>query len=276
MTLTERINADQAFRVLTDETDKVYMHGKWVKAREIVSEGRVPALDSATAVPALTDTFVEKGEAAWAAGDEAKWQKESIFGLTRKYIDLTGAPPDAYAEALQEFPLILLDDDGQELADFILVSDKKVVLLHAKAVGKDEGDESASVTAIQEVGRQVAASLGFFLTSSPQIEDDRWQRDYTANKTKIPLPASGNIRVFRNSDGIADADLAERVRSALRDRRIAKEVWLVAGRLLNIKVAEERALASTLSNRTRQLIMYIDGLTTTCGRANARLRIFAH
>jgi len=276
MTLTERINADQAFRVLTDETDKVYMHGKWAKARDIVLDGRVSALDVAIAVPALKDTFVEKGEAAWATGDDAKWQKESIFGLTRKYIDLTGPAPDAYADALREFPLILLDDDGQELADFILVSDNKVVLLHAKALGKDEGDESASVTAIQEVGRQVAASLGFFLTSSPQIEDDRWQRDYTANNTKIPPPASGSIRVFRNSDGIADGDLAEKVRSALRDRRIAKEVWLVAGRLLNIKVAEERALANVLSNRTRQLIMYIDGLTTTCGRANAKLRIFAH
>lgn len=276
MTLTERINADQAFRVLTDETDKVYLHGKWAKAREIVSDGRVAALDVAAAVPALRETFLEKGEAAWAAGNVTKWYKESIFGLTSRYLGLTGTPPDEYAKALHEFPLVLLDDDGQEMADFILVSDTKVVLLHAKALGKDEGDESASVTAIQEVGRQVAASLGFFLTSSPQIEHDRWQRNYTANKIKIPTPPSGNIRIFRNSDGVANADLAEKVRSALRDRRIAKEVWLVAGRLLSIETARDRALANQLSNRTRQLIMYIDGLATTCGRANAKLRIFAH
>lgn len=276
MTLTERINADQAFRVLTDEVDKVYMHGKWAKAREIVSDGRVPALDVAVAVPALRDTFVEKGEAAWATGDIAKWHNESIFGLTHKYISLTGQAPDAYAKALREFPLVLLDDDGQEMADFILVSESKVVLLHAKALGKDEGDESASVTAIQEVGRQVAASLGFFLTSAPQIENDRWQRAYTANKTTIPAPPSGSIRIFRNSRGLAPGDIAATVRAALRDRRIAKEVWLVAGRLLNIETARERALANTLTNRTRQLIMYIDGLSTTCGRANAKLRIFAH
>src|SRR5690606_3472457 len=131
MTLTERINTDQAFRVLTDERDKVYMHGKWAKAREIVLDGRVPALDVAVAVPALSDAFVEKGEYAWANGDFTKWHKESIFGLTAKYIGLTGPAPDAYAEALQEFPLVLLDDDGQEMADFILVSDSKVVLLHA-------------------------------------------------------------------------------------------------------------------------------------------------
>lgn len=276
MTLTERIDTDQAFRILTDETDKVYMHGKWAKARDIVSNNRVPALDFAVAVPALKDTFLEKGEAAWAAGDDAKWSKESIFGLTKRYITLTGPAPDRYAEALREFPLILLDDDGQELADFILVSDTKVALFHAKALGKDGSDNSASVTAMQEVGWQVAASLGFFITSSPQIEDDRWQRDYTANKTKIPSPPTGTIRVFRNNDGIADADLADKVRSALRDRRIAKEVWIVAGRLFNKAVAEQRALANTLSNRTRQLIMYIDGLATTCGRANAKLRIFAH
>lgn len=276
MTLTERINTDQAFRVLTDERDKVYMHGKWAKAREIVLDGRVPALDVAVAVPALSDAFVEKGEYAWANGDFTKWHKESIFGLTAKYIGLTGPAPDAYAEALQEFPLVLLDDDGQEMADFILVSDSKVVLLHAKALGKADGDESASVTAIQEVGRQVAASLGFFLTSSPQIENDRWQRAYTANKTTIPAPALGSIRIFRNSGGLAPGEVADTVRAALRDRRIAKEVWLVAGRLLNIKIARERALANTLNNRTRQLIMYIDGLSTTCGRANAKLRIFAH
>lgn len=287
MTLTERVNTDQAFRVLTDEADKVYMHGKWAKAREIILDGRVPALDGAVAVPALRDTFLEKGETAWETGNVDEWQKESIFGLTKKYIDLIemiesidfiGPAPalDAYAEALRGFPLVLLDDDGQEMADFILLSDSKVVLLHAKALGKNETDKSASVTAIQEVGRQVAASLGFFLTSLPQIEDDRWQRAYTANKITIPVPASGSIRIFRNSGGLAPDDIAARVREALRDRRIAKEVWLVAGRLLDLEIARKRALASTLSNRTRQLIMYIDGLSTTCGRANARLRIFAH
>ncbi|MER9924433.1 DEAD/DEAH box helicase family protein [Mesorhizobium sp. M0048] len=276
MTLTERINTDQAFRILTAETDKVYMHGNWVKARDLVIDNRVPALDVAEAIPALEKTFVEKGEIAWAVGDTAKWEKESIFGLTSRYIGLAGPGPDAYADALREFPLILLDDDGQELADFILVSKTKVVLLHAKALGKDGSDNKASVTAIQEVGRQVAASLGFFITSSPQIEDDRWQRGYTANSTAIPVPKGGNIRIFKNADGIAENKIAPTVRAALRDRRINKEVWLVAGRLLDVERARNLALASTLSNRTRQLIMYIDSLTTVCSRANARLRIFAH
>jgi hypothetical protein len=252
------------------------MHGNWVKARDLIVDKRVPALDVAEAVPALEDAFVEKGEAAWASGNTAKWQKESIFGLTNRYIGMAGPGPDAYADALREFPLILLDDDGQELADFILVSPTKVVLLHAKALGSDGSDRSASVTAIQEVGRQVAASLGFFITSSPQIDDDRWQRGYTANKTTIPVPHGHSIRIFKNADRIKDDEIAGVVRAALRDRRIDKEVWLVAGRLLDIELARKRALEGTISNRTRQLMMYIDGLTTVCGRANARLRIFAH
>jgi hypothetical protein len=276
MTLTERLNTEQSFRIITDETDKVYMHGKWVKARDLVVDNRVPALDVAEIVPALGDAFLEKGEAAWAANDLPTWQRTSIFGLTNRYLDPATPGTDAYANALQEFPLVLLDDDGQEMADFILVSSQKVVLLHAKALGSDGSGQSASVTAIQEVGRQVAASLGFFLTSSPQIAGDRWSRPYTANKTTIPSPAVGSIRIFRNRDAVPEAVISETVRAALRDRRINKEVWLVAGRLLDVKLARDRALAADLSNRTRQLLMYIDSLTTSCGRANARLRIFAN
>ena len=276
MTLTERINSDQAFRILTDETDKVYMHGNWVKARDLVVDGRVPALDGAEIVPALKNTFLEKGEAAWAAADMATWQSQSIFGLTRAYLDAGVPGPDAYSQALHPFPLVLLDDDGQEMADFILVSDDTVVLLHAKAIASDKGGNGAGVTDIQEVGRQVAASLGFFLTSSPQIDDDRWSRAYTANKTSIPFAGPGSIRVFRNRDNMAPDAIADKVRAALRDRRINKEVWLVAGRLIDIDLARTRALNGDPSNRTRQLLMYIDSLTTACGRANARLRIFAH
>ena len=275
ITLTERINTDQSFRIITDETDKVYMHGKWVKARDLVVDNRVPALDVAEVVPALRDTYLEKGEAAWVANDVPTWERTSIFGLTSRYLNPATPGTDAYSVALQEFPLVLLDDDGQEMADFILVSDQKVVLLHAKALGSDEGGHSASVTAVQEVGRQVAASLGFFLTSSPQIADDRWSRPYVANKTSIPSPAAGSIRIFRNRDAVLEAGISEKVRAALRDRRINKEVWLVAGRLLDVELARRRALGADLNNRTRQLLMYIDSLTTSCGRANARLRIFA-
>lgn len=31
-----------------------------------------------------------------------------------------------------------------------------------------------------------------------------------------------------------------------------------------------------IQDRTRQLLMYIDSLTTACGRAKARQRIFGH
>jgi superfamily II DNA or RNA helicase len=276
MTLTERINTDQSFRILTDETDKVYMHGRWVKARDLVIDKRVPALDIADIVPALRDAYSEKGEAAWAVNDIPTWEKTSIFGLTSRYLNLARPETDAYSRALQEFPLVLLDDDGQEMADFVLVSDHRVALLHAKAIGSDTSGSGASVTAIQEVGRQVAASLGFFLTSSPQIADDRWSRPYVANKTAIPTPTNGSIRIFRNLNSVPEANIANTVRMALRDRRINKEVWLVAGRLLDIGIARERALSADLSNRTRQLLMYIDSLTTACGRANARFRLFAN
>ncbi|ANP89324.1 hypothetical protein [Rhizobium leguminosarum] len=54
------------------------------------------------------------------------------------------------------------------------------------------------------------------------------------------------LRIFRNQQNIPADGIAANVRAALRDRRINKEVWLVAGRLIDIDVARDRALKGDL------------------------------
>jgi len=268
-TFTATVNESQAFRVLTEEVDKVYMHGEWVKARDLVVDGVVMPLANAISVPALKKTIVEKGEADWLK-KPAAWKASSIFGLTKHYLDRTPeAGADAFEQALAEFPLVLLDDDGSEMCDFVLVSDAKVVLLHAKAAGSEKGSKR-SVTALQEVGRQAVASLAFYSTPALSIEPDRWERSYTANKTKM----TGVSRIFRNNAGIAKADLSAHVRRALVDSSRSREVWIVLGNLIDLADVETAALSSPITYRVRQLLMFIDSLSTSCGRANAVLRIF--
>ncbi|WP_296166659.1 DEAD/DEAH box helicase family protein [uncultured Brevundimonas sp.] len=266
-TFTATVNESQAFRVLTEEVDKVYMHGEWVKARDLVVDGVVMPLANAKSVPALKKTTVEKGEADWLK-KPAAWKASSIFGLTKHYLDRAPvAGADAYEEALVEFPLVLLDDDGSELCDFVLVSDTKVVLLHAKASAKGS---KKSVTALQEVGRQAVASLAFYSTPALSIDPDRWERSYTANKTKM----TGVSRIFRNNAGIANADLSAHVRRAFVDPSRSREVWIVLGNLIDLAEVETAARSSPITYRVRQLLMFIDSLSTSCGRANAVLRIF--
>lgn len=80
--------------------------------------------------------------------------------------------------------------------------------------------------------------------------------------------------MLRDQNSVVPADLAGVERSALRDGCINTEVWLVARRLLDIDLARTSALNPVINNRTRQLLMHIDILTTICGRANGRLRIY--
>ncbi len=268
-TFTATVNESQAFRVLTDEADKVYMHGEWVTARDLVVGGRVMPLINAVSVPALQKTIVEKGETDWL-NEAPSWKTGSIFGLTKQYLDRSpGDGADAYELALAEFPLVLLDDDGSEMCDFVLVSDTKVVLVHAKAAGSKKRSIK-SVTALQEVGRQAVASLAFYSNQALSIEPNRWTRSYTANKTPMP----GISRIFRNSAGIAEEDISNHVRQAFVDPSRSREVWIVLGNLIDLGNVERNALSSPIAYRVRQLLMFIDSLSTACGRANALLKIF--
>lgn len=80
--------------------------------------------------------------------------------------------------------------------------------------------------------------------------------------------------MFRNTAGIAHDEIAEHVRRAFSDPSRSREVWIVLGRLIDLEIVRKGAISSKISYRTRQLLMFIDSLSTSCGRANALLRIF--
>jgi hypothetical protein len=286
--LTQSINSSQSFRLITDQAGVVYMNGEWVKTRDVVVGGQVYPLLCAVDVPSLKTAVTEKGEMKWADfrslpasaarnALEAEWRQESVFGQTIELLSRPGPHSDDYGKALEEFPLVILDDDGSEIADFICVSDTKLVMLHAKA-NKDQS--YAAVSKLQEVGRQANASLAFCSTAArvDGLKPDRWDRPYTANKTPMP----GFDRVIRNADGLTKSEIDSAVRRAMLSPAVSREIWIVIGRLMDLPGLRALALAAAkpggtpLSTTQRQLLMYIDTLTTACGRANARLRIFSN
>jgi superfamily II DNA or RNA helicase len=268
-TLTQHINREQAFRVLVGQEGVVYMRRGFYQTRDLVSPGGIVLpLEDSFAVPALRETTSEKGESFFT---EARWSTESIFGLVKRICD--GSPTKAHGElgkALKEFEIVLLDDGGDELGDFFAIGDRCVAIIHAKADSKLHDE---SVTALQAVGRQVTASLAFCSTQARVngIATDRWDRPYTANTTSLPLS-----RYFKNSRSLASREINARVKAALLNPSWTKEVWIVAGRLVNIDHVRDKARAGDFTNRRRQLLMYIDSLKTACARANARLRMFGH
>lgn len=268
-TLTQHINREQAFRVLVGQEGVVYTRRGFYQTRDLVSPaGVVLPLEDSFAVPALRETVSEKGETFFT---ETRWSTDSIFGLVKRICD--GPPIEPHGElgrALKEFELVLLDDGGDELGDFFAIGDRRVAIIHAKADSKLHDE---SVTALQAVGRQVTSSLAFCSTQARVngIDVDRWDRSYTANATKLPLS-----RYFKNSRSLSSSEINARVKSALLNPSWTKEVWIVAGGLVNIDHARDKARSGDFTNRRRQFLMYIDSLKTACARANARLRVFGH
>ncbi len=268
--LTERLNTAQSFRILTAEPGVVYMYGEFLKARDVLrADGTVLPLECASAIPALGKTTSEKGEKTFSK--PAAWRSESVFGLLKMYCEAPGiGGVDELEKGLREFDLVLLDDDGTELGDFIAVGKRRLAIIHAKA---SDDLSAGAVTKLETVGRQCIASLAFCSTVAQidGIADDRFARPTMFNKTPVNLS-----RVFRNEECIADDKLAETVREALQNPSFQREVWIVAGRLLDVESIRKRTRKQKLSNRDRQLLMFLESIGTACGRANARLRVFGH
>lgn len=271
--LCEQINREQGFRVLTKADGVVYCQGSFYKTRDLVTpSGLVPALEDAVAVPALSDTISEKGETFFT--DKPRWRTKSVFGVIHTLV--SGAAPSPalqpLAEALGSFDIVLLDDGGDEIGDFVALdrTGRRVALIHAKASKKSHTD---AVTHLQAVGRQVLGSLGFCSTQArvDGLKANRWDRAVIANKVKLPIS-----RYFRMPVGMTKAQASEAARSALASPVWGKEVWIVAGRLLDVEAVRNAAITRTPTNRRRQLLMFLESLRTCSQRANARLRIFAH
>jgi hypothetical protein len=189
----------------------------------------------------------------------------------KAYCEPAGAGgADELEQALRDFDLVLLDDDGTELGDFIAVGKRRLAIIHAKASGTMS---AGAVTKLETVGRQCVASLAFCSTLAQidGIADDRFDRATMFNKTAVKLS-----RIYRNEGAVPADQLAETVRQALQNPSFEREVWIVAGRLLDVKAVRKKTQKKTLSHRDRQLLMFLESLGTACGRANARLRVFGH
>jgi hypothetical protein len=123
------------------------------------------------------------------------------------------------------------------------------------------------------VGRQALASLAFCSTTSlpPKIAEKRWESEVQANAVKL----KGRKRVFKNSAGLDIKQIEAAVAEAVTNRSWSREIWIVAARLIDLNYLAE-SVKRGMTNRNWQLLMYIDGLATACGRGNARLRMFCH
>jgi superfamily II DNA or RNA helicase len=277
-TFTQLLNRTQSFRIIPEKSGIVYANGKFYEPQGFQPrpDGTIAQLQNAVAVPALANIQTEKGENLYFK-DRPAWLSGSLFGLFKAMADHAGGEPlprewGELGRATTRFDLIVCDDDGQEVGDFLAVdtANRTAAIIHAKAASDLHKE---SVTALEVVGRQALASLAFCSTTAlpPKIAEKRWESEVQANAVKL----SGLRRVFKNSAGLGITQIEAAVQEAITNRSWSREIWIVAARLMDLDYFSD-SVRRGMTNRNWQLLMYIDSLATSCGRGNARLRIFCH
>ncbi|MGV6804161.1 MAG: hypothetical protein ACWA49_08140, partial [Ruegeria sp.] len=279
LTLVQRLNKGQAFRILTQRDSVVYSEGSFYepKIQWALDGGDKPVLEHVHASATLDAVSTEKGENQYAA-NRANWYRQSIFGLFSITCDgqrvANGIADDKLTAAIEAIPIWLCDDDSREAADFIGFDpdSKKIVLAHAKVGKVGQGGTGYHVGGLQDVGRQALASLGFISRGQPSAvwTPERWETDVQANQVRL----HGLSRIFRNPNNLTAAQLNDLLHASCRNPSVDREIWIVGA-----KMARRQALTDGLdeepwANRIRQFLMHWDAMQTACARANTRLKFY--
>ncbi|MBN3215550.1 DEAD/DEAH box helicase [Pectobacterium polaris] len=296
LTLVQKLNREQAFRVLTHCNDVVYTEGSfyqpklnWVLHDELVTK---PVLEYIHASPTLNDMMSEKGEEYYSK-NKTDWYCKSIFGLfsaaCNNQLNTSSITSDNLTEAIKAIPIWLCDDDTREIADFIGINplDKKIIFVHAKIGNQEQSGTGFNVGGLQEVGRQALASLGFISRGepSPVWAPERWLSPVQANKECL----RGRNRIFRNGSmlnqpvqsdivrnpfGLSAPELNKLLLAACRNPSFEREIWIVGAKIASVNKLDKGLEKTTWENRLRQFLMHWDTMQTACARANTRLRFF--
>jgi hypothetical protein len=276
---SQRIAAQQSFRILVAEPNVVYAEKRFFEPRITLKlpDGSTPILDDVHTVKMLAEAKSEKGEGFFS--NPTRWRAESIFGAVDGICRT--ANRTALRAGWQElglrlgaYPLVVCDDDAKEIADFIALDpeEKRIAFVHAKA--NKEGTGTYNVDSLQAVGRQATASLAFLARYAPvgNWRADRWPTDVRANKVFL----TGRNRIFKNTGALSAQQISDALAAACGNPTYDREVWIVAGNMVDRSAVADHILGDTMDNRLRQFLMHWDGLRTACARAGVRLLLFCH
>lgn len=279
LTLTQRLNKAQAFRILTNLEGVVYSDGNFFRPKiNWVQDGNSkPVLEYVHGAACLDAVESEKGENFYDVNLQ-DWHRKSIFGLFAATCDgaraAAGIGNDDLITAVESFPIWLCDDDNREVSDFIGLdpASKRIALVHAKVGTQGPRGRGFNIDGLQEVGRQALASLGFISRGlpSPVWTPDRWVDNVQAN-TKI---LAGHNRIFRNPDNLSPADLNDLLRASCANPSFNREIWIVGAKMTRRQVLVDGLDNHPWDKRLWQFLMHWDAMQTACARANTRLRFY--
>ncbi len=245
------LNALNDYTVNFDNLDLIYHNRKLYKDSKLLNsiDG---FLDVFHPVPLLANATSEKGIFTTTS---TAFSARSIFS----YIDTT---------ILNGSPFSLLDDLGDEWADFIRLENNTLSFIHAK-----HGTSVMSATAFQDVIGQAQKNIANFNPTFDRLDNHKrtgWLEPYTISRTRT------RINKLRRGDTVDNAIIA--YKKALMNPNLKREIILaidfISKDMLAQKLQQLKAeLPFAERNQVIQILWLISGLVNCCIEAGIEIHI---
>ena len=217
------LNQHQAFRIVPTSENSIYSAGQFY--RPIYKTGRhYSESEFLVGQMMITDAILDQiGSEKGKQIKKNKWENDSLFG----FIDSLGS--GSGLKGLFGNPDILICDDmGTELADFIMVDENppRLIAIHAKA---NSTRRLFSASAISDICSQATKNIDFISMFGviPTSRSSRWKGQWKANLVKGVI----KTRIRKGPTNIRT--LLNKMNSIRRNPFTGREIWLVLGRTLS-------------------------------------------
>jgi hypothetical protein len=268
-TLLSQLNADQLFRVVTQE-GLIYAHDRFYKPRlPLWGRSRNHGIDLMRVLnprSSLTRTRSEKGREGSANGK--RWDDESVFA----YIDNLGQQGLLSSDRFVA-DFLVCDDLGNELADFIALqlSPLRVAFIHAKQA-KAGADGTNSASAFHDVCSQAVKNLGPLTPQwEEQLKDVRiWNNQWKGTHKEGAVTK----RIRKSKNDVAASAIWSEIRRAVRDPSASREVWLVMGGGVSLSKFDSERKTANPPGHLIQFVYLLQGTWSAVSSIGAVLKVF--
>ncbi|MBJ2174715.1 DEAD/DEAH box helicase family protein [Aureibaculum sp. A20] len=278
--LIKVLNRKQCFRVLTKK-GLSYSGGRFYephfKFGKKFDDKVSPIPNMLISIDALSKRYSEKGTVNGTSADS--WQDDSIFSLLANRGE--GSQLKGYMlESGEKEELLICTDLNTEPADFILVTDKKIVFIHVKGKGNkpDPSHGQYGASAISEICNQAVknAHLLSIFDKSPPGNLKTWTTPWNPNKKKA-YNVQNRIKTSSIPTGIdstSHESIWEYMVRKKMDVNISKEVWLVMGYTMKRDVFLEKIGSSNPPAEAKQAALTLESTLANIHSLGLKLKVF--
>ena len=265
VTLTDRLNQKQSFRIVTRSSTSIYASGQFYDT-SLSLKGGVGTflLDLLYPCESLATIEDEKGSGIRGYGT---WKVGSLF----RFIDdeIRSKKDGAPTELGRRFSAVVCDDPQPECADFIGIDKKRgeVVFVHAKA---SDGDERLGASKLYEVCGQAIKNLAYLRMGNESLpsKNEKWEEPWSVDKTGYSV--TPRIRCgSKNGD-----EFRKQLFELLRRPTTVRETWLVLGKTLSKTAMEKAIRANNPPAALLQSFYLLSSTYSQCKSVGVDLKVF--